>query len=94
MAPAYQGGIWEFYDLSNGSCFMAPKGYKEIELNVVGNYFTGTLSGEAAGIVACLCAWNAWCWQTQKQVDVTRFYRLRDFAFGHKEADLIIAAID
>lgn len=58
LVEAYQGGYWEFYDLSNGGFYMAPTGTQELRVSVSGNYFDGDMSPDAAGIVACLFAYG------------------------------------
>lgn len=48
----YDGGEWDFYELSNGGYFMAPNSREHYRISVQGNYFDGLLSAEAAGMVA------------------------------------------
>jgi hypothetical protein len=94
MCPAYTGGFWVFYETSNGTFFMAPDMEEKLTLSVEGNFFSGEVSAQAAGIVACLVAYNRLCWETQTDQDINRFHALRDFALEHEEAPLIMAAID
>ena len=94
MCPTYTGGFWVFYETSNGTFFMAPDMEEKLTLSVEGNFFSGEVSAQAAGIVACLVAYNRLCWETQMDQDINRFYALRDFALEHEEAPLILAAID
>ncbi|WP_144940690.1 antirestriction protein [Pseudomonas alabamensis] len=94
MCGAYQGGYWEFYELSNGAFFMAPASSETFTLTCAGNYFQGELSAEATGIVASLLGINRalWAYRTEQLND--RFYGLREYAIQHPEAAQIMAAID
>ena len=50
-------GSWELYTLSNGGFYMAPDIAQTWEVSCP-NYYAGTLSSDALGIVACLCAYS------------------------------------
>jgi hypothetical protein len=50
----YHGGLWEFYELSNGGFYMAPNIDKQFNVVVPGNFYEGTLSSDALGIVVTL----------------------------------------
>ena len=54
LCPHYDGGYWNFYDLSNGGFYIAPADEKKMWLTWPGNYFNDEMSGDAAGIVATL----------------------------------------
>lgn len=56
LAEGYNGGVWQFYALSNGGFFMAPGG-QGYEVSCE-NGFEGALSGEAFGITVCLYAYS------------------------------------
>ena len=56
LCPHYDGGYWEFYDLSNGGFYIAPAGEKKMWLTWPGNYFNDEMSADAAGIVVTLIA--------------------------------------
>ncbi|MGC0987090.1 antirestriction protein [Pantoea agglomerans] len=92
----YDGGVWEFYRLSNGGFFMAPAGRESYRVSVAGNYFDDELSGNAAGIVATLFALNQMTHtnhpHTQKCYDL--YWLLRDYASQLPETNMIRAAID
>src|SRR5690554_1257973 len=53
----YEGSTWEFYDLSNGGFYLAPR-IEKMYLAWADNYFEGAASGDAAGIIASLFAIN------------------------------------
>ena len=57
MAADYHGGYWDFYTLSNGGFYMAPKSEDIFTVSCT-NCFHGELSGDALGITACLYAYS------------------------------------
>lgn len=95
LAADYHGGYWEFYDLSNGGCYLAPTG-KPLQLTQASNGFEATVSADAAGIIATLYALSSLAFQLHEQTDVftKHYHRLREYALEHAEAAQILAAID
>ena len=93
LASEYSGGYWTFHDLSNGGCFMAPRGPS---LRIVApNGFDETMDAESAGIVATLYALSALSFKYPAfEVFATRFHQLRGFALEHAKAGAILEAID
>ena len=95
LSPGYKGGYWDYYDLSNGGCFMAPSSPGGYRIKVDGNGFQGKLDAECAGIVATLFALSHLSMAyPHVQRLAERFHQLRDFACEHPDANLILAAID
>lgn len=94
MCPDYDGGYWEFYELSNKGFYMAPMSAERYHIQVISNGFDGTVSADAAGIIATLYTFNALCWSTSHDEFIDSYYLLRDFACVHQEAGRILAAID
>ncbi|MEX3840281.1 antirestriction protein [Paraburkholderia sp. BR10882] len=101
FAPdSYKGGIWDFYTLSNGGGYAAPRTPEQLNLNVDGNGFEGDMSADAAGIVFTMFVLNQLCYEAyQKDASLTEklsghYHQLRDFAKHHKEASSIFRAID
>jgi len=95
LSGDYVGGYWDFYDLSNGGCYLAPSAPATYHIRAAGNSFDGSLSADAAGITATLFALNALSFQFPRLERFTeRLYQLRDFACEHAERRLILAAID
>ncbi len=92
LSPDYQGGSWAFCRLSNGGFFMFPNQAEPFRIEVNGNGFSGELSAEAAGIVACLFALCAFAEESEQGAE--HYHLLRDFAMDHPEAGLIFRAID
>jgi len=94
VCEAYSGGFWDFFELSNGGFYMAPRAEGPLRIQCEGNGFDGGMSCDAAGIVACMMAFNALAWQTREARFGELFYQLSAFAAQHAEAALIFAAID
>ena len=91
---AYQGGYWYMYELSNGAFYMAPGRDEILPMFCGSNYYEGEMSADAAGIVACLVAFNKMAWHTQEPRFIDLFYALRHFAAYHEESAEIFRAID
>jgi len=93
LCPGYTGGYWEFFDLSNGGCYMAPAG-EAFEIQAP-NGHSGTVSGDAAGIIATLYALSHLAFRFEDATVLSdRFHQLREFAMEHREAVMIFEAID
>jgi len=95
LSQDYTGGYWNFYDLSNGGCYLAPTAPEQLRIVVEGNDFEGALSADAAGITVTLFTLSELAFRLPRvEVLSTRFHQLRDFAADHAEAGLIFRAID
>lgn len=94
----YEGAHWNFYQLDNNAFYMAPTGLAEpLLVTCAGNWYSGTMSADAAGLTATLIAVNRMAWGTggaDRNRFVHLFYRLRDFAIDHDEGAQILHAID
>jgi Antirestriction protein len=93
LAREYTGGYWHYYELSNGGFYMAPDAATPFAVSVHGNDFTGSLSPDAAGIVASLFGINRVA-NSGCEKCIEHYYRLRDYAASHAEARDIFRAID
>lgn len=93
LCPYYDGGYWEFYDLSNGGFYITPADERKIWLTWPGNYFDDEMSGDAAGIVATLYALNDFAQQISPAFG-EKHRQLYDYIESHPEAQAIYAAID
>lgn len=94
LCNTYRGGYWAFYDLSNGGCYLAPHG-EHFRLQQPNNYFDGSVSGDAAGIIVTLYTMSELSFQYEhEEIFATRFHQLREFATEHAEGGSIFAAID
>ncbi len=94
----YQGGIWQFYTLSNGGAFMAPEPDDGDDdpwtlFNSM-NSNDAVMSAEAAGIAVCLLTYSHHACRTMCSAMTGHYDRLRDYALQHAEARAILAIID
>lgn len=94
LADNYGGGMWDFYELSNGGCFMAPEGEGDLHLSNADNYSDETMSREAAGITTCLYVYSQLSFDPRFAALGDKFHQLREFAVHHPEAAKIFALID
>lgn len=104
MCQQYDGGYWEFYALSNGGGYMAPRmrNVPERGLDVESiNQNSALMSPDALGIACCLFAFSHLSFEAHERNDETSmdllsdaFHNLREFAQEHTEARAIFAIID
>lgn len=95
IAPAYNGAYWNFYSISNGGFYMAPRG-NTIFAVTCENGFEGKLSADALGISACLIAFsqNTFGEGPFAETCADQYHQLREYMFQHPEANSILRAID
>ena len=96
MATEYKGGYWDFYKLSNSGFYMAPDSEKAFSVSCQ-NYYTGTLSGDALGIVACLYAYSHLSFSRNEKIGrmyARHYHLLRQYMCEHPEVAEILGAID
>ena len=95
LAPAYIGGYWNFYRLSNGGFFVAPNLAESFEV-IADKGYEGKMSAEALGITACLYAYSNLSFGEGEfgETCAGHYERLYQFAIQHPEAAAIRAAID
>ncbi len=95
LAAAYDGAYWEFYTLSNGGFYMAPRGEDVYDASC-SNGFVGKLSSSGLGLAACLYAYSHLSFDDGPfgQLCATQYHLVREFMFQHPEAELIARAID
>ena len=95
IAPEYNGGYWEFYSLSNGGFYMAPKSDSVFHVSC-DNGFEGNLSADALGITACLYAYSHLSFSDDDFAETCaqHYHLLREYMLEHSEARDILGAID
>ena len=95
LSSQYNGGYWEFRNLSNGGFYMAPRLDTIFDVSCE-NGFEGKLSTDAIGIAACLYAYSHLSFGGDRlaQICTELYHLLRDFALEHTEAVSIMRAID
>ena len=94
LCPAYTGGLWDYFTLSNGGFYMAPNGDEPYHVAWAGNFYSGVLSSDAFGIVCFVFALNAAWDATGDERYIVAMDRLKDFASTHAERQEIFRAID
>jgi len=90
----YRGGLWVFFELSNGGVYIAPRSPRELPVTVAENGFDRTLSADAAGIVLSIFALNVLAIRTRRAKYVFLLDMLKDYASQHRERAAIYSAID
>ena len=96
LAEDYNGAYWEFYSLSNGGFYMAPHSDTIYQVECE-NGFEGKLTADALGITACLYAYSHLSFSNNiklAEICAAQYHLLREYMFTHKEATLILSAID
>jgi len=94
LSHNYTGGFWDFYELSNNGFYMAPNLDEKLEIFVVGNQYEGILSGDAAGILACLYVTYDLSVLYESERLLVQYGLLLEFAEQHNEATAIFKAMD
>ena len=95
LAAEYDGAYWQFFTLSNGGFFMAPR--EETIYDICDeNGFEGKLSANGLGLAACLYAYSHLSFGDGPfgQTCATQYHLIREHAFEHHEALQIMRAID
>jgi hypothetical protein len=92
----YQGGYWNFFELSNGGCYVALDSDQVFRV-FCDNCWEGDLSADALSIVCCLYAFSHLSFSKDERfgrVCADYYHWLREYLFGHAEAANILRAID
>lgn len=95
MSQQYQGGYWEFYQLSNGGFYMGlADGVYPVCCH---NGYAGSLTGDALGIVVCMYAFSHFSFSDNDILSCTcssKFHQLREYALDHPEGGAILMSVD
>jgi hypothetical protein len=89
----YAGGYWDFFTLSNGGFYMAPKTIKTFRLTCE-NMFEAEVDANTAGLIACGLAYSHLSFIKGGQCFADAYHRLSEFIFQHPEVGTIRAALD
>ena len=89
----YNGGFWDFVDLSNGGFYLRLVRDEPLAISVSTNDYAGAMSADAASIVVSLFAINELLFAGAHELD-DAYYALRDYALQHAECREILKAID
>lgn len=93
LIPAYSGGFWEYFELSNGGAFLVWDTCQNVDC-ISPNGYSTKLSIEAASIVVCLFTFCYLAEQTEDDLISQRYHDLREFVRFLPEATKIYNLID
>ena len=95
LAAGYHGGYWQFYGLSNGGFYMAPRSDGVFNVSSM-NGFEGEMTADALGLTACLYAYSNLSFGGDGFAETCagQYHLLREYMFGHAEVRSILRAID
>lgn len=96
LCEAYNGGYWEFYELSNGGFYMAIDSDEPIRVVNGMNYSDEEMSLHSACLTACLFIWNKLCWAFPNNEAYTKsYYALHEYAcLARPDASKILKVIN
>lgn len=88
LSKDYIGGLWEFYELSNGGILMMPRAAGVYRITGIKGCFE-MLSAECSGILACLLSFNFMSIKTRNVKFFDLYYKLMEFAEQHPEYEVL-----
>ncbi|SMG61587.1 antirestriction protein [Paraburkholderia susongensis] len=94
LSADYNGGLWDFFTLSNGGFYLAPSVQLDYRVMWNLNSFDDTMGTDAFGIVVTLFALCHLAELTEDEPVIERYHALRDYAAMHAESRKIMRAID
>lgn len=93
LSSEYDGGYWEYFELTNGGFFLQPPSRNEgYNIFQWGNGYEGVVSEQAAGIIATMMVINHFGWKDESFFPY--YYKLEEYALTHKEKKEIFSALD
>lgn len=96
LSRDYDGGLWNFYSLSNGAFYLAPTSPKSFPVSSE-NGFHCSMTADALGITVCLYAYSHLSFMHLGEFSETcskQYHLLLEYAFDHDEAACILGIID
>ena len=90
----YGGGFWNFYERDGKPLYLAPVSDTPFRVAWDGNGYSGTVSADAAGIIATLFTLSHLSFQFESDRFAHAYARLHAYASEHPEAAEIFQAID
>ncbi len=91
---AYRGGLWDFFELSNGGFYMAPAYTGPMRMRCDSKGFVAIMSPEAAGIYACATTLSTLEATEGNALPGQKLAQLRDFVFQHAERGALSWALE
>ena len=96
LTEDYNGGYWEFYQLSNGGFYMAPSGNRIFHV-ICENQYEGNFTADALGITVCLYTYSNLSFSGPDafaDICFDHYHWLRKYMMDHLEVDAILGATD
>lgn len=93
MCAAYEGGYWDFYELSNGGFYMAPASEQVFHLSCP-NFFEEDVCADTAGVIATAHAYSHLSFAPMGTPFARAYHLLAAYISQRKDAALIHAALD
>ena len=95
LSSEYDGGLWEFYKLSNGGFYMAPAQEEQYSVSSENGY-EGSMSADALGVTACLFSYSHLSFGDGAFAETCaeQYHLLREFALDHADVSSIMQATD
>jgi hypothetical protein len=91
----YSGGLWDFRTDDAGVRYLVPLGYDTFNVEQSMNGYEGQMSADAYGIFCTLMGLSQMMERHQdNEALFANFETLREFAYEHAEARVLIAALD
>jgi hypothetical protein len=90
----YDGGYWDFFELSNGGFYMAPHIERLLHLQWPDNGFDRVVDTRTAGIIVCAMTFNHLSFRPRGERFGKAYEQLADFIAQHEDAGIIHAALD
>jgi hypothetical protein len=93
LTDDHDGGFWDYFQLSNGGFYMAPKSAKSFHIFCSRNGFERDTCANTAGIIATAMAYSHLTGRPRGSYFARAYERLSDFIFQQSDADTIRAAL-
>ncbi|MCG8382909.1 MAG: antirestriction protein [Gammaproteobacteria bacterium] len=90
----YNGGYWEFYELSNGGFYIAQNEAELIKFENQDNYFETVADANTIGMVLTLFTLSELSFKYPEGLLAEKFHLLRDYALDSEHGAIIAKAID
>lgn len=94
LIKEYVHGDWDYYVLSNGGGFMAPRMSGRVTVHGLGCGFDLTTSSRAAGVIVTVFVLSRLTQQTQSKALFERFEKLMEYVHSDPEKSAILSALD
>ena len=94
MSDDYDSGFWDYFRLSNGGFYMAPKISGSLRMFGPENGFKGEVCANTAGIIATAMAYSHLSFRHRGECFARAYELLSCFIFQQPDAGIIRAALD